>query len=363
MSTSSTRTRLTWIACVLPLAGISSSDGRLFKEVEQIYSDVHKLQKLLHDKLSGLSTPEAVYSVFYSTMRMKKRYGGVTHMYQLEEDMVNIANDLYLDLCSNKKSIKSLYIIAGESGAYLVLRLLKFMNDHGVDLKNGMPDTFPRLWYNSIYGRDEPTSSQSEGDIHIRYVILIRPSLPLPQGFAHAFWRIIQPAFYQYKDSNIEDLPCRFLWWTACETDSTSNVVIDMTLKGASCRATKMSDARAVGEKLEQALNIPPQGDRRREFVYSIMANLAKALDYSSNDALRKIEEWYKGDHDDLANYNDLVDLHLEAQELLGSNVSTDTTRDAFRKHLKSIADNLGMPAKAKWSGHQEKSQIRDRVT
>ncbi|KAJ7204752.1 hypothetical protein GGX14DRAFT_459591, partial [Mycena pura] len=113
---------------------------------------------------------------------------------RLEENMVVSACDFYSDLCLNLPYIKQLHIIAGESGAYLAVRMIDFFVKHG-DAFLWNTRQFDREWGDFLVSGREFNEKNDRSNL-IGNVLLICPSLPSPFGFAKFMWGLLEPLFY-----------------------------------------------------------------------------------------------------------------------------------------------------------------------
>ncbi|PPQ95899.1 hypothetical protein CVT26_015585 [Gymnopilus dilepis] len=349
---------LTLIAYVYPLAGINAET--LPPEVKKIRDDIKFVGELLpkcprtyfhlrHDLVCPPSCSLANASKL-TVGSMKARYGHMTHMYHLEEAMVDIAQDLYLDFCTNEGSIKKVYIVAGESGAFMVARLMEFIKIYGVDMFYGLSN-FPHFWHSVLSGHPEPPSPavlSNQLRFPIRHVILIRPSLPSPQGLASLIWQSISPRFYSHTVFTPNDVPCRFLWWVRSEGEENSNALIDMESTSTGSMISRVPDAHIFAQEIAKELCVPPHESERRIFVNERISRLHKVvalqegMSEATKEALMKIEQRYEEDRTDPEAYDVLIDLDLEARELLNhADAESVPATTAFCKHVEEMAHSL----------------------
>ncbi|PPR04530.1 hypothetical protein CVT26_002394 [Gymnopilus dilepis] len=174
------------ILCVFPLSGVTARG--LNAPAEAMYTDIGRVGEEFIKSSASLTVLAAVLTTLVfrtyprcrnfpfssirsalfiapmmdfqhlhllSSPRWKDKYGRLCHIKHLEDDMVpevDVAQEIYMYLCENRKSRHKVYVVAVESGAFMVARLLEFIKIYGLNDELGLVD-FPRLWCTLIANR------------------------------------------------------------------------------------------------------------------------------------------------------------------------------------------------------------------
>ncbi|PPR04529.1 LOW QUALITY PROTEIN: hypothetical protein CVT26_002393 [Gymnopilus dilepis] len=220
------------IVWVYPLAGIVPEGAKA--PVEALYSDIQRVGESLYDSFCRAGFPR-VRNVPYAAFRLNGKYGSLSHLCRLEEEMINTACDIYMYLYHKRRSKDRVYIVAVESGAFMVARLLEFIQIYGLDVHVGMEDFLP-LWCAHIAGyRPKHPPDPVQFNLQIESVILIRPSLPKPRCIASLVWKIFRPFFYSPSVFNPSELPSKEIFWVDGARDAdASSLFVDMVLGNGS---------------------------------------------------------------------------------------------------------------------------------
>lgn len=133
------------------------------------------------------------YAASYLSMSSYESFGGFSHMSRLATNFVVTAFDIYFGIVFNWKWINEINIIACESGVYLVIKLIEFIDLYGDSVSMSK---FSKMWTQFLLGQpiSFPTQPDSRISALIRVVILIEPSLPVPSHLAR--WLGSCPCFY-----------------------------------------------------------------------------------------------------------------------------------------------------------------------
>ncbi|TDL28276.1 hypothetical protein BD410DRAFT_835492 [Rickenella mellea] len=136
----------------------------------------------------------------YGRAEVENTCGGFMHLKRQDDNMVAVGHSVYIDLCMNLNRIQRLNIIGVESGAYLAVRLIEFIDRYGTKFEDDMGG-FADEWASFLWSHGHATGEtgmQNAISPLIRSVILVQPSLPIPSGLNKWMWWWLKPAIYDH---------------------------------------------------------------------------------------------------------------------------------------------------------------------
>jgi len=141
--------------------------------------------------------PYKSYVANYPSSSWEQSYGGFGHLRRLDENTVATGKSLYLDLCANHKWIDQVHIIATESGACVVNKVLHFIDNYGTTLQNG---NFDSEWdFFLLKSSPMPFPEPNELSELIQSVTYITPVLPAPSGIMWWLPQWALPSIYDHQ--------------------------------------------------------------------------------------------------------------------------------------------------------------------
>ncbi|KAJ7225836.1 hypothetical protein GGX14DRAFT_641274 [Mycena pura] len=237
-----TRRPKVWIVFIDPVADVQNQP----KELEAIIKAQHEVLTIFREFLT-----EEFYISSYQAPSRDETYGGVGHMQRLEENM---------------GALQLLHIVAGESGAYMAVRMIDFFVKHG-DAFVQKTRQFDREWGDFLVSGREFSEKNDRSKL-IGTVLLICPSLPSPSGFAKLMWGFLEPLFYAH--THLNPASGRVMC-VSIELPKTSQL-LEINLNPDTVRVVKLSDLKhelsAIYSMPQHpvAINRPKLSDVKHEF-------------------------------------------------------------------------------------------------
>ncbi|TDL23738.1 hypothetical protein BD410DRAFT_148184 [Rickenella mellea] len=180
-----------FIACIYPLVDVSNRPPQLDAYINALDLSITRWRK-------DHCRPHVVT---YQSPRSYESYGGISHMRSQNQYLISFAHSMYLTLCANIRWIDRIHIIAAESGAYMAIRLVEFIDMYGTKYYDE-DDNFVPAWVKFLVNHElgEGVGKSPENVLSplIRSIILVHPSLPAASGMARFLWRWIKPRIYDH---------------------------------------------------------------------------------------------------------------------------------------------------------------------
>lgn len=174
-----------------PLANVKSQPEQLHA-LNRVHIDA---ANTIMDVLKNRKPDQEHYYADFVSVLMNEPYGGIRNMHRCDNNLMSFASDLYFDLWYNQSRTSEINIVACESGAYLAVKLMQFIDLYG-DSFIGSMSNFDIVWSKFLYGQpiDLATRPGSKISKICRAVILIDPSLTAPRRMAK--WLGFRSAMY-----------------------------------------------------------------------------------------------------------------------------------------------------------------------
>jgi len=185
-----------WLSCISTVAEVDRSP-RLQSDLDSAYLDAKEhIIRCLQDRSRLLDTTPP-YIACYPDAGRDVTYGGIRHLVTQERNLIARGADMYLDICVNHHWINQLHIIASDSGAFMAIRFIEFIDHYGTTLQFDLQrlESAWSLFLNTHEFSDKRTNKNALLPI-IRSLTLIHPSLPTPSGIVRVLGRWMLPPTY-----------------------------------------------------------------------------------------------------------------------------------------------------------------------
>ncbi|KIJ98381.1 hypothetical protein K443DRAFT_209581 [Laccaria amethystina LaAM-08-1] len=142
------------------------------------------------------------YTADYSYPSWPETPGGIWHIFRQSQNFDRMGKEIYVDLCFNQRFISDISVIATESGAYLIMQVLRFLREYGNSLQHDF-EKLNQRWTEFLFfaqPNPDPVPLKNELLRLVRSVNLIHPSLPPPSGLARLTWCLTAPGPYRYRN-------------------------------------------------------------------------------------------------------------------------------------------------------------------
>ncbi|EDR09028.1 uncharacterized protein LACBIDRAFT_326330 [Laccaria bicolor S238N-H82] len=171
-----------------PLANVKSQPEQL-----HALNRVHiEAAKMIMDVLKNRKPNEAAYYADYVSVLMNEPYGGIRNMHRCTNNLMTFAADLYFDLWYNQSRISEINLVACESGAYLAIKLMQFIDLYGDSFVRSVSSfNIVWTWFENLKNMPLLCCLYL---IYASVVILIDPSLTAPRRMAK--WLGYRSAMY-----------------------------------------------------------------------------------------------------------------------------------------------------------------------
>ncbi|KAK7466405.1 hypothetical protein VKT23_005127 [Stygiomarasmius scandens] len=239
--------RLSWLLVVPTVADVDERNDTL----EELMSTSKGVIRCVSERLKKYQVP--YYIANYACSSGPETYGGLWHLYRQAYNFTHLGKRIYLDLCTNHHSIEKICIIATESGAYLVMRVLQFFAAYGTKFQYDANE-FDDKWSEFVFSMKlSPQANQGQNDILglISSVVLIHPSLPSPSGIARLLGSLVDSGLYKHRESEpLIPIQCILLeinlkvhvLWVTTKIKTNHNVVMGSFPNSSECAEEDVVD-------------------------------------------------------------------------------------------------------------------------
>ncbi|EDQ99514.1 uncharacterized protein LACBIDRAFT_334954 [Laccaria bicolor S238N-H82] len=128
-----------------PLANVKSQPEQLHA-LNRVHIDA---ANTIMDVLKNRKPDQEHYYADFVSVLMNEPYGGIRNMHRCDNNLMSFASDLYFDLWYNQSRTSEINIVACESGAYLAVKLMQFIDLYG-DSFIGSMSNFDIVWMRSF---------------------------------------------------------------------------------------------------------------------------------------------------------------------------------------------------------------------